>query len=77
MSELVIKYCDKCKRRGDIVRKELVPRLKKEFPQATFENGCVSFCGPGSKRSFVYVNDLLVYAMSDDELIEKIKEVIE
>jgi len=76
MAELIIKYCDKCKRRGDIVKAQLVPKLQKEFPQAVFEAKCLSFCGPGSKKPFVYVNDTLVYADSDEALIEKIKQVI-
>lgn len=76
MSTITIKYCDKCKRRGDIVRTKLLPRLKKEFPHAEFQSGCVSFCGPGSQKPFVYVNDMLVYATNDDELIEQIHQTI-
>jgi len=68
-----IKYCDKCKRRGDLVRSELLPRLKKEFPMATFEAGCLSMCGLGSRMPVVFVDDHIIYADSDDELINKIK----
>lgn len=71
---VTIKYCDRCKRRGDIVKAQLVPRLQKEFPEATFEAECLSFCGPGSKKPFVAVNNELVYADSDDELVRKIDE---
>jgi len=71
-----IKYCDKCKRRGDLVRTQLVPRLKKEFAQATFEVGCLSVCGLGSRQPVVFVNGEVVYANSDDELIMKIKQII-
>jgi uncharacterized protein YuzB (UPF0349 family) len=71
-----IKYCDRCKRRGDLVRSQLLPRLKKEFPQAAFDSMCLSVCGIGSRKSVVFVNDQLIYADSDDELIDKIKDVV-
>jgi len=74
--EIIIQYCEKCKRRGDLVRTKLAPRLKKEFPMATFTTKCLSFCGPGSQMPFVFINDALIYADSDDELITKIKDFI-
>lgn len=73
---ITISYCDMCKRRGDQVKAHLAPRLKKEFPEAEFVVQCLSFCGPGSKKPFVYVNDELIYAETDDELIQEIKDYI-
>lgn len=67
-----IKYCDKCKRRGHLVKHQLIPKLQKQFPDAEFEVGCLSFCGPGSQQPFVFVDDELVYAKTDDELIDKL-----
>lgn len=76
MKQQVIGYCVKCRGRGDIVRTKLVPRLKREFPTAIFEERCLSFCGPGAKTSFVTVNEVLVTATTDDELINKIHELL-
>jgi len=71
-----IKYCDKCKRRGDLVRSQLVPRLKKEFAGASFDAQCLSVCGLGSRKAVVFVDGQIIHADSDDELIAKIKETI-
>lgn len=73
MNKPSIRYCDSCKRRGDIVRSKLAPRLKKEFPNAEFDVQCLSFCGPGSRQPFVYLGDTLIYAATDDALIDKIR----
>ena len=72
-----IKYCTKCKRRGHLVASELLPLLKKQYPHAEFEDQCLSFCGPGSKKPFVQVNGVLVFADTDEELLEKIADVLD
>ncbi|GBU11207.1 hypothetical protein AwErysi_08230 [Erysipelotrichaceae bacterium] len=72
-----IKYCTSCKKRGDLVQKTLVPKLKKAFPESDFIMQCLSFCGPGSRQPFVYVDQTLITAKTDEELIEKIKKHLE
>lgn len=72
-----IKYCTKCKRRGHLVSSELLPLLKKAYPDAEFEDKCLSFCGPGSKKPFVQINGALVFAETNEELMEQIAEVLD
>ncbi|MGL5042260.1 MAG: DUF1450 domain-containing protein [Culicoidibacterales bacterium] len=73
----VIKYCESCKKRGPTVKTQLLPKIKKAFPDALLESKCLSFCGPGSRQPFVYVDDTLIYAADDEQLIAKIKEHLE
>ncbi|MGL4337481.1 MAG: DUF1450 domain-containing protein [Turicibacter sp.] len=67
------RVCDKCKATNI---NTLLPRLKEIDADAKVFIGCQSYCGPGRDRSFVFVNNKPVVAATEDELIEKVKEVL-
>ncbi|WP_041809234.1 DUF1450 domain-containing protein [Evansella cellulosilytica] len=54
----------------------LVPRLKKLDPEAKIEIACQSYCGPGRKKSFAFVNDRPISAPDEKQLLEKVKKKI-
>lgn len=63
------KICDKCKATNV---KTLVNRLKEIDSTADISIGCVSVCGIGRNKSFVILNDILITAENENELIEKV-----
>ena len=51
--------------------KTTLAKLKKLAPDAEIKIGCKSYCGPCTKRAFIFINGRYVTAPTEDEVIEK------
>ncbi|MFV0424369.1 MAG: DUF1450 domain-containing protein [Bacilli bacterium] len=52
----------------------MIQILRKKYPYATFDLKCQSYCGPGSNKPFVAINEVFIDGSSLEELIENVEE---
>ncbi|MGL4663008.1 MAG: DUF1450 domain-containing protein [Culicoidibacterales bacterium] len=70
MNKIVIRSCEVCK---SMKNQQLEQKLKKEFPDAEIQIKCHSYCGPGSRKPFVMIDDEIFEAPTINELIAEIR----
>ena len=68
-----IRICDKCRHMSV---KAVLPKLKAMAPDAEIRIGCKSYCGPCSRRAFIFVNGRYVTGQTEEEALDKARKYI-
>lgn len=67
------KVCDICEA---VDSESIMKRIKEMDSKADFIVGCHGFCAIGATKPFVIVNGVPVIAATEDEVIEKVREIL-
>jgi uncharacterized protein YuzB (UPF0349 family) len=67
------KVCDICEA---VNSEKIIKKLKEIKPDAEIIVGCHGFCGVGATKPFVIVNGIPTIGSTEDEVIEKVKEML-
>ncbi|MFB4163587.1 DUF1450 domain-containing protein [Alteribacillus sp. JSM 102045] len=68
------RICDDCQATN---LKTLLPKLKKIDPEAFVDIGCQSYCVPGRKKVFVFLNHRPMAAPDEEQLMRKMERTIQ
>ncbi|CAM3512029.1 DUF1450 domain-containing protein [Marinicrinis lubricantis] len=68
-----IRICEKCKHMSV---KSMVPKLKKLAPDAEIKVGCKSYCGPCSRKAFIFINGRYVTGATEDEALQNAQKYV-
>jgi len=69
---MIISICDKCKAFNHL---SILKKLKEVYPDAKYEIGCNNMCGICRSKVVVILNNKTMIADTEEELINKIKQV--
>lgn len=69
---MIISICNKCKA---VNYQSILKKLKEIYPEAKYEIGCNNMCGIGRTKSVIILDNKPIIADTEEELIEKIKQV--
>ncbi|WP_174733253.1 DUF1450 domain-containing protein [Mesobacillus harenae] len=74
MGIVVVEICD-----GSLITEiQLEEILESEYPEvAVIESSCLSFCGMCAKRPYAIVNGKRIFAKTNEECLELIKQQVE
>ncbi len=69
---MIISICNKCKA---VNYASILKKLKEIYPDAKYEIGCNNMCGIGRSKVVIILDNKPIIADTEEELINKIKQV--